>query len=126
MANYDTNRLKLDILQLTCERKPEGKKEATANSLMARNLGLFLSRRMHNLGKDLEQFATEADIEKDMVEAILEGWLPAPEISDGLLIDLAQCADINPNVLRIILGRQPLPLPENNPAKKLRLYAIQQ
>jgi hypothetical protein len=56
-----------------------------------------------------DQFAAELDIETPLADALLTGFLPASEIDDDFLADIAAVIGHEVNTLRIILGRVIVP-----------------
>jgi hypothetical protein len=73
-------------------------------------LGMFLEQCLVNLGKSRDQFAQQLGIERELADAILEGLLPASEIDDALLVEIARVVEYEPNLLRIALGRPTVPI----------------
>lgn len=90
--------------------EPEDEAVAKEFRLRAEVLGLFLSRQLHNRGLSPKQFASILGLDKDITEAILEGWFPVSEIADDLLVDIARAIGFSPNILRIVAGRKICPL----------------
>lgn len=74
----------------------------------ARTLGMFIEVCLERLGLGDTQFASALDVEPEVAEAILDGDLPESEIDDGLLRDIARVIQHDPNLLRLMLGRQPV------------------
>lgn len=75
----------------------------------ARLLGMFLETALANRGRSRRYFARALDIEAELAEAILEGTLPASEIDDAFLVEIAQVVKHEPNTLRLFLGREIVP-----------------
>src|SRR5687767_6419758 len=68
----------------------------------AKVLGLFLLECLNNRNITRDQFADKLDIERELADALLDGLLPASEISNELLIDMAEVIGHPLNVLKII------------------------
>ncbi|MBZ0292813.1 MAG: hypothetical protein K8L99_09660 [Anaerolineae bacterium] len=94
--------------------------KARKNISPAKMLGLFLEVCITNRGYSRRQFARILKLEQDLTDAVLDGFLPASELDDELLIDIAQAVKHHPNTLRIILGRDIVPsqTAETPPATK--------
>jgi hypothetical protein len=79
----------------------------------AQLLGTFLQACLDNLGYSRTDFASRLDVEPEFADALLDGLLPASEINDGLLQEIATAVDYEPNLLKILLGRQ---IPASTPS----------
>jgi len=88
--------------------------EAQGKRNPARMLGAFLEASLNNLKMSREQFAHELDIEPILADGLLNGFLPASEIDDDFLVDIATVIGHEPNTLRIILGRVIVPTLDRN------------
>lgn len=86
-------------------RKKRQRVESQTPRKPAKMLGAFIEASLDNLKMTPEQFAREMDIELILAEGLLTGFLPASEIDDDFLIDIAAVIGHEPNTLRIILGR---------------------
>jgi len=98
----------LDALRKTVVaevRKQRQAAERQAKHSPAKTLGLFIESSLNRSKLTRDQFAAELDIEPALADALLTGFLPASEIDDDFLIDLAAVIGHEPNTLRIILGR---------------------
>ena len=82
----------------------------------ARLLGLFLQVNLTLHGKTPNELGAALELESELVDAILEGLLPASQLDDDLLIDLAQFIGYAPNILRIILKQNIIPSNDNQNA----------
>lgn len=71
-------------------------------------LGTFLGAALVNLGLSRADFAARMDVEPDLADALLDGFFPLSEIDDMLLTLLAQAVDYDANLLRILIGREPI------------------
>ncbi len=69
-------------------------------------LGMFLEMALKNRGRSRHYFARALDIEPELADGILDGLLPASEIDDELLTEIARVVKHEPNTLRLILGQQ--------------------
>ena len=87
--------------------------EAKAQPIV--HFGVFLEACLGNLGQSRAYFAKQLDIERDLADAILDGLLPESEIGDDFLVEIAGVVNYEPNVLRVMLGReiQPTRLDDN-------------
>ncbi len=82
----------------------------------ARVLGLFLLECLNNRSITRARFAERLDMERELADAILDGLLPASEISNDLLKDMAEVVGHPINVLKIIMGRKLRPPAVSNGA----------
>lgn len=82
----------------------------------ARVLGLFLLECLNNRNITRDQFADRLDMERELADAILDGLLPASEISNDLLRDMAEVIGHPINVLKVIMGRKLHPPAVSNSA----------
>ncbi len=76
-----------------------------ATGLVQQRFGPFLDACLANMGRSRADLARELHIERELVDAILDGLLPESEIDDGLLVQMAALINYEPNVLRLMLGR---------------------
>jgi hypothetical protein len=90
-------------------RKKRQAADAQARIKPAKMLGLFIEASLTNAKLSREQFAAELDIEAPLADGLLSGFLPASEIDDDFLADVAAVIGHEPNTLRIILGRVIVP-----------------
>lgn len=90
-------------------RKKRQAAESRAKIKPARMLGMFIEASLSNVNLAREQFAAELDIEAPLADGLLNGFLPASEIDDDFLTDIAVVIGHEPNTLRIILGRVIVP-----------------
>jgi hypothetical protein len=90
-------------------RKKRQAVEAQAKIKPAKMLGLFIEASLSNAKLSRDQFAAELDIETPLADALLTGFLPASEIDDDFLADIAAVIGHEVNTLRIILGRVIVP-----------------
>lgn len=72
-------------------------------------LAEFVDARLANLAWSAESLAAALGREKAFVERLLLGTLPPAQLTDGLLVQLAAALDYDPNLLRILLGREITP-----------------
>jgi hypothetical protein len=72
----------------------------------ARVLGLFIDECLKNRNISRDQFAKKLDMERELADAVLNGLLPASELNNETLAEIAAVIGHEPNVLRIILGRK--------------------
>ena len=72
----------------------------------AQLLGTFLQATLSNLGYSRDDFAHKLDVEPEFADALLEGMLPASEMDDFMLQEIAAAIDYEPNLLKIMLGRE--------------------
>jgi hypothetical protein len=79
--------------------------EQKASLSPAKLLGGLIEASLSHLNLSREQFARELDIEPALADALLAGFLPASEIDDDFLVDIATVIGHEPNTLRIVLGR---------------------
>lgn len=75
-------------------------------------LGTFLTAALTQTKQSPEDLAKALNMELVLVSGILEGLLPDSELDDVMLVELAHAVNIEPNVLRIILGRDIVPVRE--------------
>lgn len=69
-------------------------------------LGAFLNAALVSSGRTRTELAAQLDMDYLLVEGILEGLLPDSELDDTTLVELAQALDLEPNLLRSVLGRR--------------------
>ncbi len=82
--------------------RPQRKKQTNR----ARVLGMFVDECLKNRNISRDQFAKKLDMERELADAILDGLLPASELDNETLTEIATLINYEPNVLRIILGRK--------------------
>jgi hypothetical protein len=70
-----------------------------------RVLGAFLAAALSNQSIPKERFAAKLGVDQELVDGLLEGIIPAVEIDDEWLAEIAQAIDTPANTLRVILGR---------------------
>jgi hypothetical protein len=92
--------------QVLTEVQKERARQQNGEVDHAQLLGTFLQACLDNLGYSREDFADRLDVEPEFADAILEGLLPASEIDDSLLQEIATAIDYEPNLLKILLGRE--------------------
>jgi hypothetical protein len=90
-------------------RKKRDLAENQAKLNPAKVLGTFIEANLVNLKMSPQQFAKELDIEPILADALITGFLPASEIDDDFLVDIAAIIGHEPNTLRIILRRVIVP-----------------
>lgn len=100
------------------------------------HLGLFLEQSLRYVQLSRTEFARRLGLERELVDALLCGDLPASQLDDDLLEAIAYELSLDANVLRVILGRKGLNWleadeEETAPAtppqtEKLRLYDVRQ
>ena len=79
--------------------------------------GAFLDACLANMGRSRTDLARELDLERELVDAILDGLLPESEIDDDLLVEMAATINYGPNVLRLMLGRAIHPTLHEEPSR---------
>jgi hypothetical protein len=102
----------LDSLRKMVVAEVRKKRQAAENQARikpAKMLGLFIEASLSNAKLSRDQFAAELDIETPLADALLTGFLPASEIDDDFLADIAAVIGHETNTLRIILGRAIVP-----------------
>jgi hypothetical protein len=75
----------------------------------AKIFGAFIDVALTNLSMSRSVLARELQIEDELADAILDGLLPLSEIDDEFLIDIGRVIQYEPNLLRIMLGRETIP-----------------
>ena len=90
-------------------RKKREFAEGQAKQDPAKMLGMFIEASLVNLKMSPQQFARELDIEPILADALITGFLPASEIDDDFLVDIAAVIGHEPNTLRILLRRVIVP-----------------
>ena len=90
-------------------RKKRELTESQAQHNPAKMLGMFIEANLVNLKMSPQQFAKELDIEPILADALITGFLPASEIDDDFLVDIAAVIGHEPNTLRILLRRVIVP-----------------
>jgi hypothetical protein len=90
-------------------RKKRELAESQAQLDPAKMLGMFIEANLVNLKISPQQFAKELDIEPILADALITGFLPASEIDDDFLVDIAAVLGHEPNTLRIMLRRVIVP-----------------
>ncbi|MBZ0286730.1 MAG: hypothetical protein K8I30_03880 [Anaerolineae bacterium] len=83
-----------------------------AHTPPVRQLGGFLDACLSNLGWTPDELARRAAVETVLIEGLLNGSLPDTVVNDALLVKIAQTVGYQPNVLRILLGREFVPTAE--------------
>ena len=100
----DANSKLLDVLLHEIDRL-----EATGPSQIAdegsRLMGRFVDAALHSARIGRSDLAEQIDMDPELLDAILDGLLPADEISDPVLIDIAGALHYEANLLRLMLGR---------------------
>jgi hypothetical protein len=81
-------------------------------------LGELLDAALATSGRSRADFARHLRMEPVLADAILDGLLPAPEIDDETLVDMARFVNLEPNLLRLALGRSVTPAPDEGNASK--------
>jgi transcriptional regulator with XRE-family HTH domain len=71
----------------------------------ARLLGSFVEASLKAQHITLKEFAKRLDIEVELADAILKGSVPASELDDGLLADLAAATGHPFNTIRLLMGK---------------------
>lgn len=71
-------------------------------------LATFIEVCLERMEMGDSQFAAALDVEPELAEALLDAALPASEIDDALLVDIARVIQHDPNLLRLMMGRQPV------------------
>jgi hypothetical protein len=90
-------------------RKQREFAEAQARHEPAKALGMFIEASLVSLKMSPGQFARELDIEPILADALISGFLPASEIDDDFVVDIAAVIGHEPNTLRILLKRAIVP-----------------
>ena len=90
-------------------RKQRESAENRAKHDPAKTLGMFIEASLANIKMSPGQFAKEMDIELILADALITGFLPASEIDDDFLVDIAAVIGHEPNTLRILLKRAIVP-----------------
>ena len=102
----------LDALRKNVVAEVRKKREIAENQAKhspAKMLGMFIEANLANLKMSPQQFAKELDIEPILADAVITGFLPASEIDDDFLVDIAAVIGHEPNTLRILLRRVIVP-----------------
>jgi len=84
--------------------KPQHGATTAASQLPA--LGVFLNAALVSSGRTRAELAAQLDMDSVLVEGILDGMLPDSELDDATLVELASALDLEPNLLRSIMGRR--------------------
>ncbi len=96
-------------------RKQQARGDLQARTERAKHFGAFVDACLVNLGRSRADLAKALDIERELADAVLDGLLPESEIDDEFLIEIARVIQYEPNLLRIMLGREVNPtLREDN------------
>ncbi len=90
-------------------RKQRELTETQAKHDPAKALGMFIEASLVSLKMSPGQFARELDIEPILADALITGFLPASEIDDDFVVDIATVIGHEPNTLRILLKRAIVP-----------------
>lgn len=69
-------------------------------------LGAFLNAALADTGRTRDELARQMDTDPLLVEGVLDGLLPDTEMDDQLLLEFSRALDLEPNLLRAILGRR--------------------
>jgi len=88
---------------------PDTLPETTVKQQYANLLGDFLDARLANMGWSVDDLAQKMGCESEYVQDIVSGALPESELSDELIGEVAHAVNYEPNVLRIMLGREITP-----------------
>ena len=102
----------LDTLRKMVVAEVRKRREIAENEAQhspAKMLGMFIEANLVNLRMSPQQFAKELDIEPILADALITGFLPASEIDDDFLVDIAAVIGHEPNTLRILLRRVIVP-----------------
>jgi hypothetical protein len=86
-------------------RKKRRSAEQQVKHEPAKMVGAFIEACLVGLKISREQFALELDIEPLLADALLSGLIPASELDDDFLVEIAAVIAHEPNTLRIFLGR---------------------
>jgi len=84
--------------------KPGHGAAPAANQMPA--LGAFLNAALVSSGRTRTELAAQLDMDSLLVEGILDGLLPDSELDDATLVELASALDLEPNLLRSVMGRR--------------------
>lgn len=106
MAESSTRLHHIVAAEVRLQRQLSATRQKTSPAKM---LGLFIEVCLRNRSYTRKQFARALRVEQELAEAILDGFLPASELDDELLVEIAQVLKHHPNTLRIILGREIVP-----------------
>jgi hypothetical protein len=107
--HYNDNLGDVDDLLALLLPDPNTLPETAVKQQRANLLGDFLDARLANLGWSADDLAQKMGCESEYVQDILSGALPESELSDALIGEVAQAVNYEPNVLRIMLGREITP-----------------
>jgi len=93
------------------------KKSVNTVDERTKRFGIFIDVCLSNNGRSRADFANQLDLELELLNGILDGLLPESEIDDDLLVTFAQGIQHQPNVLRLLLGRNVQPEQVNKLSK---------
>lgn len=91
-----------DLLALILPAEPPTPNSPTAINLLAN----FLTARLANQDWSPAEVAQRLKVEPEFVQGLLNGSLPEAKLTDDLLVRLAAAIEYEPNMLRILLGRE--------------------
>lgn len=95
-----------------------GPVELQPSNAAVETLGGFIEARLVNSGWTVEELAQKLGCEAGFIQALINGTLPEASISDDFLKRVAAAIDYQPNVLRILLGRDFVPTLVDQPAEE--------
>lgn len=84
---------------------PQSRRPAAAVDM----LGNFVEARMINQNWSLADLAQRLEASPTFVQALISGSLPDESLTDDLVVRLAHALEYEPNILRILLGRDFVP-----------------
>jgi hypothetical protein len=84
--------------------KPQPSAAPLASQMPA--LGVFLNAALVSSGRTRADLAAQLDMDSVLVDGILDGLLPDSELDDATLVELASALDLEPNLLRSVMGRR--------------------
>lgn len=102
MSHYSYKELFKQLWREVQNRPPS----TTADQSRAKLLGMYLQVRLLELKRKPQYLAAVLDVEQELVDAILEGTLPASELDNGLLEDIAAAVKRKVSVLQALLGKE--------------------
>jgi hypothetical protein len=79
----------------------------TSNELIQRSkrFAAYVTACLAKMGISHLEFAQRLDIDVELANGVLDSLLPASEIDEGLIVEIAALLQRPPNVLRALLGR---------------------
>ncbi len=101
MAKAASTTLRSQVLAAVAARA--GQPSAPDNTLRARLFGRFVQTCLLHREIPREAFAQMLELDPEVADALLEGTLPASEIDDTLLRDIARVIKRRPQTLRALL-----------------------